>query len=117
MAKDYYDSLGVARSASKEEIKSAYRKLAKQYHPDVNKKKDAESKFKEISEAYAVLSSEEKKKQYDSMGREQFRKQHDDSYIYQGFNFQEIIDDLGPGDVKEVMRFFFQNPYIRQQSV
>lgn len=117
MAKDYYDSLGVARNASKEEIRQAYRKLAKQYHPDVNHKKEAEGKFKEISEAYAVLSNDEKKKQYDSMGTEQFRKKYDDGYIYQGFNFQDVFDDLGPGDLREVMQFFFQNPSMRQASV
>ncbi|MEM2576947.1 MAG: DnaJ domain-containing protein, partial [Candidatus Bathyarchaeia archaeon] len=54
--KDYYEILGVPRNATKEEIKRAYRKLALKYHPDVNKSPDAEEKFKEISEAYAVLS-------------------------------------------------------------
>lgn len=68
MAKDFYQVLGVARGASDDEIKKAYRRLAKQYHPDVNKDKGAEEKFKEISEAYNVLSDPEKKKQYDMFG-------------------------------------------------
>jgi len=66
--KDYYDVLGVERSASQDEIKKAFRKLAFQYHPDRNKEPDAEEKFKEISEAYAVLSDEQKKAQYDRFG-------------------------------------------------
>jgi len=59
--RDYYEVLGVSRSASKDEMKDAYRKLALQYHPDRNKTPEAEEKFKEISEAYAVLSDEQKK--------------------------------------------------------
>jgi DnaJ-class molecular chaperone with C-terminal Zn finger domain len=58
--KDYYEILGVSRNATQEEIKEAYRKLALKYHPDVNKSKEAEEKFKEITEAYAVLSDPEK---------------------------------------------------------
>lgn len=69
MAKDYYASLGVARSADTKEIKSAYRKLARKYHPDVNPNdKTAEAKFKEVSEAYEVLGDEEKRKLYDQFG-------------------------------------------------
>jgi len=66
--KDYYSILGVARTASQDEMKAAYRKLARQYHPDVNKAKDAEEKFKELSEAYEVLRDPEKRKQYDHLG-------------------------------------------------
>ena len=67
--RDYYDTLGVARSASEGEIKSAYRKLAKQYHPDKNQgDSGAAEKFKEMGEAYAVLSDPEKKKVYDTYG-------------------------------------------------
>ena len=66
--KDYYKILGLQRSASDEEIKKAYRKLARKYHPDVSKEKDAEEKFKEVSEAYEVLKDAEKRKAYDTMG-------------------------------------------------
>ena len=71
--KDYYQILGVKKAASDEEIKKAYRTLAKKHHPDKNKgNKEAENRFKEISEAYAVLSDKEKREQYDRLGREAF---------------------------------------------
>ena len=66
--KDYYETLGVARGAAEADIKSAYRKLARKYHPDVNKEKDAEERFKEVGEAYAVLKDTEKRAAYDQMG-------------------------------------------------
>src|SRR5258705_12625835 len=69
--KDYYATLGVPRSASEDDIKKAFRKLARQYHPDVAKdKKAAEAKFKEINEAHEVLSDPEKRKRYDELGAE-----------------------------------------------
>ncbi len=68
MAKNYYDILGVSKSASADEIKSAYRKLAKQYHPDLNKGEEAATKFKEINEAYECLSDPQKKSNYDQFG-------------------------------------------------
>jgi curved DNA-binding protein len=66
--KDYYEILGLKRGAADAEIKSAYRKLARKYHPDVNKSPEAESKFKDINEAYEVLSDKDKRSRYDSLG-------------------------------------------------
>jgi len=67
--RDYYEVLGVSRDADENEIKKAYRKLAKQYHPDLHPNdKEAEARFKEINEAYAILSDPQKRKQYDMYG-------------------------------------------------
>ena len=66
--KDYYETLGVGRDASDAEIKSAYRKLARKFHPDINKTKEAEEKFKDINEAYEVLGDKSKRQRYDSLG-------------------------------------------------
>jgi len=66
--KDYYEILGISRTATEKEIKSAYRKLAKKYHPDVNKAKDASEKFKDVNEAYEVLSDTQKRQRYDGLG-------------------------------------------------
>ncbi len=66
--KDYYEILGLKREATEAEIKSAYRKLARKYHPDVNKTAEAEGKFKDLNEAYEVLSDKEKRQRYDSLG-------------------------------------------------
>ncbi|MFP3357666.1 molecular chaperone DnaJ [Planococcus citreus] len=68
--RDYYEVLGVSKDASKEEIKKAYRKLSKQYHPDINKEADASEKFQEVKEAYEVLSDEQKRAQYDQFGHQ-----------------------------------------------
>ena len=68
--KDYYDTLGVSRGASAEEVKRAYRKLARKYHPDVSKEKNAEAKFKDLQEAYEVLKDPEKRASYDQLGRD-----------------------------------------------
>ena len=67
--RDYYESLGIHKGASDDEIKAAFRKLARQYHPDVSKAADAEEKFKEINEAYGVLSDQQKRTQYDRFGK------------------------------------------------
>lgn len=90
MAKNYYEVLGVGKTASDEEIKKAYRKLARKYHPDVNPdNKEAEERFKEISEAYAVLSDKDKKAQYDAMGHDAF------SHSGQGYDFHNMnYEDL-----------------------
>ena len=66
--RDYYEVLGVSKNATPDEIKKAYRKLAMKYHPDVNKDPGAEDKFKEINEAYEVLSDEQKRQTYDQFG-------------------------------------------------
>ncbi|MFN5514639.1 MAG: DnaJ domain-containing protein, partial [Cyanobacteriota bacterium] len=68
MPGDYYDTLGVARDANKEDIKRAYRRLARKYHPDVNREPGAEEKFKEINRAYEVLSEDEMRARYDRFG-------------------------------------------------
>ncbi len=72
MAKDYYETLGVGKNASADEIKSAYRKLAKKYHPDLNKEPGAEQKFKDVNEAYNILGDENKRSQYDQFGEAAF---------------------------------------------
>lgn len=72
MNKDYYKTLGVSKNATPDELKRAYRKLALQYHPDKNKSKEAESKFKEINQAYEVLSNPQKRQQYDQFGAAAF---------------------------------------------
>jgi molecular chaperone DnaJ len=74
MAKDYYKIMGVQRDASQDEVRKAYRKLARKWHPDINPgNKEAEQKFKEISEAYDVIGDEKKRKLYDEFGEEGLR--------------------------------------------
>ncbi len=98
MAEDYYQLLGVKKSASPEEIKKAYRKLAMKYHPDHTKgDKAAEEKFKKISEAYAVLSDKEKRKEYDTFGAEGFRQRFSQEDIFRGFDFGDIFREFGFG--------------------
>ena len=95
MAEDYYSILGVPKTASTDDIKRAYRDLALKYHPDRNKTKEAEEKFKVINEAYAVLGDPEKRKQYDAYGPEQFGQRYSADDIFRGFNFEDIFRDLG----------------------
>ena len=98
MSEDYYKILGVQKTASGEEIKKAYRKLAMKYHPDHTKgDKGAEEKFKKISEAYAVLSDKEKRKEYDTFGSEGFRQRFSQEDIFRGFDFGDIFREFGFG--------------------
>jgi curved DNA-binding protein len=94
---DYYEILGVKKNASDEEIKKAYRKLALQYHPDRNKSKDAEEKFKTISEAYAVLSDKKKRAQYDQFGSAGFHQRYSQEDIFRGFDLGDLFKDIGFG--------------------
>ncbi len=108
--KDYYEILGVSREASKDEIKSAFRKKARQYHPDVNKEPDAEEKFKELGQAYEVLMDDEKRSLYDRYGAEGLKNA--------GYDFHGPFD-FGFGDLSEILNSFFgggfggaaQNPH------
>ncbi len=96
--KDYYKILGVNKNASDEDIKKAYRKLAMKYHPDHTKgDKSAEETFKKISEAYAVLSDKEKRRQYDTFGSEGFQQRFSQEDIFRGFDFSDILKDFGFG--------------------
>jgi len=103
--RDYYNILGVNKNASQEEIKRAYRKLAMKYHPDKNpNRKEAEERFKEINEAYAVLSDKEKRKQYDTFGAEGFRQRFTQEDIFRGFDFDEILSSFFGGRGKREFR-------------
>lgn len=85
MGKDYYKVLGLSRSATEEEVKKAYRKLALKFHPDKNKSAGAEEKFKEIAEAYEVLSDKKKRDVYDQFGEEGLKGTHNNMYKTQLF--------------------------------
>ena len=90
--KDYYEVLGVSKTATDAEIKSAFRKLAKKYHPDVSKEENAEEKFKEAQEAYAVLSDPNKRKQYDQFGHSAFTNAGGGFSGFEGFDFGNMSD-------------------------
>ncbi len=96
--KDYYEMLGVKKNVSDADLKKAYRKLAMQYHPDRNPTdKTAEEKFKEINEAYAVLSDAEKRKQYDMFGADGFHQRFSQDDIFRGTDFSSIFNEFGMG--------------------
>ncbi len=98
MAKKYYEILGVSQDASSDEIKRAFRKKAREYHPDVNKAPDAEEKFKELGQAYEVLMDDEKRSMYDRYG--------EDGLKNAGYDFEGPFD-FGFGDLSEILSSFF----------
>ena len=97
--RDYYEVLGVTKSSNPDEIKSQYRKLALKFHPDRNKSPDAQEHFKEISEAYAVLSDSSKRDLYDQHGHEGVDGRYSTEDIFRGAggNFNDIFNDLFSG--------------------
>ena len=96
--KDYYSVLGLNKGVSDDEIKKAYRKLAMKYHPDRNEgDSKAENKFKEISEAYAVLSDKQKRDKYDHFGSEGFHQKFSQEDIFRDFDINEILRGFGFG--------------------
>jgi curved DNA-binding protein len=96
--KSYYDILGVPKGASEDEIKKAFKKKALQYHPDHNENDTkAEDKFKKVNEAYAVLKDKKKRRKYDQVGAEGFKKQYTQEDIFQGFDMNEVFRGFGGG--------------------
>jgi molecular chaperone DnaJ len=95
--KDYYEVLGVPKEASEKEIKTAYRKLAMLHHPDRSDAPEAEEKFKELSEAYAVLSDPDKRQKYDQFGHAGINSQYSQEDLFRGVNFEDLLRGFGGG--------------------
>ena len=111
---DYYKLLGLEKRASADDIKKAFRKLAVKYHPDRNPgDKGAEDKFKEINEAYAVLSDPQKKEQYDTYGSSGFHKQYSQEDIFRGFDFGGTFKDMGVGGGEDIFSRLFGGGFGR----
>jgi len=105
---DYYKVLGVEKSSSADDIKKAFRKLAVKYHPDRNPgDKSAEDKFKDLNEAYAVLSDPQKKEQYDTYGSSGFHKQYSQEDIFRNFDFGGTFRDMGMGGGDDIFSRIF----------
>lgn len=102
--RDYYEVLGIPKNATEQDIKKAFRQLAMKYHPDKNKAPDAEAKFKEINEAYEVLSDKEKRQKYDQFGHQAFSQQGEQGFG--GFHF-EGFDGFGNVDLGDIFSQFF----------
>jgi len=106
--KDYYSILGLDRDATQPEIKKAYRRLARKYHPDRNPKdKEAEKIFKEIGEAYAVLGDQEKRRMYDRFGPNQFWQRYQPEDIFKSFSFKDLFREFDLRFDQGVSRRFF----------
>ena len=106
--KDYYEILGLDKNASKADIKKAYRKLALKYHPDKNPTKESEERFKEISEAYAVLYDDEKRQLYDMYGHSGIDQQYTQEDIFRGADFGDIFSGMGfDFNINDIFEKFF----------
>ena len=104
---DHYSALGVERNATADEIRSAYRKLARQHHPDVSTSTDGSARFKEITEAYAVLSDPEKKQQYDQFGDTAFHQRFSQEDIFRNADLGDIFREFGFGGGDDVFSQIF----------
>lgn len=106
--KDYYSILGLNRDATQEEIKKAYRGLALKYHPDRNPEdEEAEETFKEVGEAYAVLSDTEKRRMYDRFGPSEFQHRYRPEDIFDNFSFEDLFREFGFRFDEGISRRFF----------
>ncbi|MEK6953228.1 MAG: molecular chaperone DnaJ [Nanoarchaeota archaeon] len=114
--KDYYEILNISKNASKDEVKKAYKELAKKYHPDITKDNSTEEKFKEISEAYAVLSDDQKRAQYDQFGHEAFDQRFTQEDIFRDFDFG-IFRDSGFGDFDNLFDIFFGRNRAKRKGI